>query len=380
VSSARTERRTSMVVLGGFLGAGKTTTMIEAARRLEARGARVGVITNDQGEELVDTQLVRERGLLAQEVTGGCFCCRFDDLMTVARRIIDEGDADIVVAEAVGSCTDLAATVIRPLQEYYGESFRVAPLTVLVDAQRWASLEGSDGMLGELASYLFRKQLEEANVIALNKIDLLHRERLDELCLSLRREYPSAQLLPISAAEGTGIDELLELWTAQNGAGASIGGRVLDIDYDLYAAAEAEMGWLNATLRLEAREDGFVPGDWVERLLSRLGDECRERGWTIGHAKCSLTTSSGWTKASLTDPGAPSTFTAREHAPARDGELLLNARIAAEPGRLEALVRAAVAAVDAAQGTYTTFERIECFSPARPQPTHRLEALVREET
>lgn len=378
MSSAQTKRRRSMVVLGGFLGAGKTTTMIEAARRLEAGGTRVGVITNDQGEELVDTQLVRERGLLAREVTGGCFCCRFDDLVDVTRRIVEEGDPDVLMAEAVGSCTDLAATVIRPLQEYYGDSFRVAPLTVLLDARRWASLGTSDGMLGELASYLFRKQLEEANVIALNKIDLLPEGRLEEICRSLRDEFPAARVLPLSATEGTGLGELLELWTAESGADGSVGGRVLDIDYDLYAAAEAEMGWLNATLRVAASEGGFVPGDWVERLLARLGEECRERGWTVGHAKASLTTSGGWTKASCTDAGAPPTFTAREETRAREGHLLANARIAADPARLEEVFREAVAAIDEAQDTHVTFERIECFSPARPQPTHRLEALARE--
>src|SRR3954467_12520402 len=107
------------IALSGFLGAGKTTTMIAAARHLERRGEKVAVITNDQGTVLVDTQLVRSALDNVSEVTGGCFCCRFDDLLVAAQALIDQGNARTLLAEAVGSCTDLQATVIRPLSQLY---------------------------------------------------------------------------------------------------------------------------------------------------------------------------------------------------------------------------------------------------------------------
>src|SRR5260370_41325563 len=65
--------------VGGFLGSGKTTAVIEAAQRLVERGLRICIITNDQGHQLVDTALVRSRGINAAEIGGGCFCCRFDE-------------------------------------------------------------------------------------------------------------------------------------------------------------------------------------------------------------------------------------------------------------------------------------------------------------
>ena len=74
-------RRAWIVVVGGFLGSGKTSLILAAARLLEQRGMRCAVILNDQGKELVDTRHAEAQGVLAREVTGGCFCCRFSDLM-----------------------------------------------------------------------------------------------------------------------------------------------------------------------------------------------------------------------------------------------------------------------------------------------------------
>jgi G3E family GTPase len=70
----------TFVPLTGFLGAGKTTTMVAAAKAMQERGHKVAVITNDQSTALIDSQLARSDLDAAAEVTGGCFCCRFDDL------------------------------------------------------------------------------------------------------------------------------------------------------------------------------------------------------------------------------------------------------------------------------------------------------------
>ena len=63
-----------MILVGGFLGAGKTTLLVRAARRLVEQGKRVGLITNDQAANLVDTGILRQDGLDVGEVAGGCFC------------------------------------------------------------------------------------------------------------------------------------------------------------------------------------------------------------------------------------------------------------------------------------------------------------------
>ena len=79
------------------------------------------------------------------------------------------------LAEPVGSCTDLRATVQYPLRRIYGDNYRVAPLSVLVDpirAARMLGLESGQGFSPKV-HYIYDKQLEEADVIVINKTDLL---------------------------------------------------------------------------------------------------------------------------------------------------------------------------------------------------------------
>jgi len=95
---------TRLVLVGGFLGAGKTTLLINAAKTLVAMGHRVGIVTNDQADDLVDTALARQCDIPVTEVAGGCFCCRFPDLLVSIERLQEMVDPDIVLAEAVAIC------------------------------------------------------------------------------------------------------------------------------------------------------------------------------------------------------------------------------------------------------------------------------------
>ncbi|HXR40234.1 MAG TPA: GTP-binding protein, partial [Terracidiphilus sp.] len=97
------------MIVGGFLGAGKTSLILAAARELELRGLRCAVILNDQSDELVDTHHADAQGLLAREVTGGCFCCKFSRLIEVIEDL-QATSPDVIFAEPVGSCTDISAT------------------------------------------------------------------------------------------------------------------------------------------------------------------------------------------------------------------------------------------------------------------------------
>src|SRR3954452_25564416 len=124
------------IMIGGFLGAGKTTAVARLAEKLRADGLRVGLITNDQGSQLVDTAMLASRGFPVEEITGGCFCCRFNSLTEAAGKLSREERPDVFLAEPVGSCTDLAATVAYPLRRIYGDQFTVAPYSVLVDPVR----------------------------------------------------------------------------------------------------------------------------------------------------------------------------------------------------------------------------------------------------
>ena len=68
------------LMIGGFLGAGKTTAIGRLAKHYTDQGLRVGVVTNDQAFGLVDTMSLQAQGFDVGEVPGACFCCKFNDL------------------------------------------------------------------------------------------------------------------------------------------------------------------------------------------------------------------------------------------------------------------------------------------------------------
>src|ERR1041384_4754749 len=75
------------IMVGGFLGAGKTTAILRMAQAFAAQGRSVGLITNDQSVGLVDTAMLASHGFPVEEITGGCFCCRFNSLVDAADRL-----------------------------------------------------------------------------------------------------------------------------------------------------------------------------------------------------------------------------------------------------------------------------------------------------
>ncbi|GHJ36630.1 GTP-binding protein [Streptomyces sp. TS71-3] len=358
----------TFAALSGFLGAGKTTTLTALARLLQARGHRVAVITNDQGEDLVDTAVARASAADVAEVTGGCFCCRFEDLTAVTTEAVARG-ADVVLAEAVGSCTDLQATVVRPLLRAYGPRIRLAPLVAVVDPARFTGLAAT--MDPDLA-YLFDRQLAEADLIAVNKSDATPAATMAAVREALAALHPDTPVHTFSALTGTGLDTLAGPLT---GAGAPVDRSVLpgrrgdlDIDYDRYAAAEALLAWLNHTVEVTGTP-AFSSARWSEVLLTALS----ERDWLIGHAKVHLEDAAGrFTRASLTARGGRPAVAADGGAMSR-ARARINARVACAPEQLDAAVRAAVRAADTATGaTSTSAAAPASFRPGYPRPTHRV--------
>lgn len=358
--------RFSLVLLGGFLGAGKTTTMLAAARLLESRGRRVAVITNDQGDRLVDTGVARAAAAAVDEVTGGCFCCRFEDFAGAIERVVERGGIDTVIAEAVGSCADLQATVVRPLRRLYGAGVAIGPLTVVVEPARLDALATDTG--SDLA-YLAARQLEEADTIALNKADTRSPATIHLMARLLADAYPAAEVVPYSARAGTALADLLAAWERPRPPA-----RDLEIDYDRYARAEAELAWLNTDIEIEAAasdpgEPRYAPDTWATAMLGHLSEATARRGHLVGHIKLAI----GELTGSVVAAGAgPDVDGARRDVQRERG--LLNARVACTPAELDALVVTAVARADEVAGTRSRLAGAAAFSPAYPRPIHRVEA------
>src|ERR1700719_3848484 len=124
-------RRLRFVMVGGFLGAGKTTALARLARFYMDRGQKIGLVTNDQAADLVDTSSLRSQGFPVEEIAAACFSCRFNDLVDTVGKLEKAQRPHVILAEPVGSCTDLVATVVQPLRDLYDDRFDVAPYPVL---------------------------------------------------------------------------------------------------------------------------------------------------------------------------------------------------------------------------------------------------------
>ncbi len=351
-----------LVITGGFLGAGKTTILLTAARRLVERGYRVGLITNDQGEDLVDTALGAGAEIPVTEVAGGCFCCRFPDLIASLDRLRDVADPHVILAEPVGSCTDLVATVLRPLIQFHPEQYDLAPLTVLHDGGRDLAAFPAD------VAYLYAQQLAEAELILLSKQDLLAPAQLAQTVTDLQAAYSDAQILTTSAKSGEGIDAWLDIVLGQRSRNPA----ALLIDYGRYADAEAALGWLNVKGTVRS-DQPFGAETWMVGLLNGLADRFAQQQAPIAHIKTLVTMGESRFKASLTQSGAPISWDLRDAATAGDRlDFLLNVRVNTTPAQLEQVVTETVEAIKPTVGTRYYFTHFECFSPLPPTPTHRL--------
>jgi G3E family GTPase len=353
---------TRLIIAGGFLGAGKTTLLLQATQILSERGYRVGLVTNDQGQDLVDTALAARRNIPVTEVAGGCFCCRFPDLIKALRHLQKTIEPDIILAEPVGSCTDLVATIIRPLALYYAGQFQIAPLTILLDAGRNAA------DFPATVNYLYQKQLAEAEIIALNKSDLLDPSQRQQKLREIETTYPEIRHLGVSARTGEGLTEWLELCLNQNSQAA----QPLELDYGQYAEAEAGLGWLNAKGAMMAGQP-FAATRWLTILLAYLEENFAQRAALIAHIKVNLKTPSATLKASLTQLGQPISWDLQAGEVETDrAQFILNARVNTDPRTLEQMVRQALEATKPQPDIRYDFTHFECFSPLPPKPTHRL--------
>ena len=373
----RTTGKARYIMIGGFLGAGKTTSVVRLAQHLTDQGLKVGLITNDQGSELVDTAMLRSRGFATEEIPGGCFCCRFNSLVDAAHKLTAATRPDVFIAEPVGSCTDLVATVSYPLRRIYGVNFSIAPLSVLVDpirALRVFGLESGGNFSGKVL-YIYRKQLEEADIIAVNKRDLLDPTRQRTLRDKLTLEFPRAEMVEVSARRGDGLDA----WFDRVTAAEQIARAAMAVDYALYAEGEALLGWLNCTAQLEDRRP-FDANAVLKRLANQIQTRLQREGAEVAHLKMTFSSEESLGGIAVINlvrnDYVPEVSLALEE-PVHSGQLVVNLRAEAAPEVLRDSVRSAVAVLaEHFGGLEARLQHLEHFRPGKPQPTHRLTTPV----
>jgi G3E family GTPase len=374
-------------MLGGFLGSGKTTTLLRLAQQLQRMKKRVGLITNDQAAGLVDTALMEELNLPVSEIAGGCFCCRSGMLVEALEKLTADSHPEVFLAEPVGSCTDLVATVSLPLERIYKSGYVMAPYAVLVDPYRAMQTLGveAEPIFSPDVNYIYRKQLEEAEIIVINKTDVIAPERLARLREALAREYPEAEIMAVASRDGTGLEPLIKALTTREGKTK----RVMEVDYERYGKGEAMLGWFNGRYEVGVtKEEGFDGNVWLLALAKRVQTILQAEGIEVAHFKMSLagagagqaTVKKGARTAKSPPPELAAVslvHTAGEAemrrsltTPLSAGVLTVNLRAEGAPEALAAAIRSALKA--GAKGITVKPQQEEAFRPGQPTPVHRV--------
>jgi hypothetical protein len=222
----------------------------------------------------------------------------------------------------------------------------------------WAAGQDSD------TAYLYAHQLAEADVVAVNKVDLVG-EAVRPLLSDLSRRNPAATVVPYSARSGS-VSALLDQWL-----GTPVSDRPdEELDYDRYAAAEAELAWLNHEVTVSGE---CTPASWTRVALASLSRTCAVAGALVGHAKVSMTSAGGLTKGSLTAAGEAPTLDVLGPPAVTTAIAVFNLRVACPPPALDEACATAIREADETCGvTSKAAVPPAAFQPSYPRPTHRM--------
>ena len=263
--------RIPALLVSGFLGSGKTTLVRRLLRDAQERGLRLAIVSNEFGEVGIDRALLGGSDETFVELGGGCVCCRLsDELVTTLERLREQVSPDRVLIETSGVALpyDVQIHFYRePLARWIGED----TTAVVVNAEQLAAGRDLDDT--------FEDQVTSADLLVLNKIDLVAPEELRRLEARLRALEPDAPivralhgdvspdlLFPPSAADLARRAER-ERWARAPHSHEEFRAEIRDFEPGLRPAAIAES--LRAEKALRAK--GFVQTTEGLRLVQGVG-------------------------------------------------------------------------------------------------------------
>lgn len=188
-------------ILGGFLGVGKTTLLLNLAKKIASSGEKVGILVNDFGEVGIDGDTMSDYGVPAIEITKGCVCCQVKGDLVARIRDLKKGyNPGFIILETSGVASPLA--IRKTVKKYIDE---IKTLTA-VDGSRYDELMENFRVVDA--------QLLAADLVLINKIDMVGSDEVEKvrekISKFLKNNNSGAEIIKVSAKEGKGISKIVE--------------------------------------------------------------------------------------------------------------------------------------------------------------------------
>lgn len=273
------------MVTSGFLGAGKTTSMIAFAKSIDKRYAKAAILANDLGaQNIVDADYTATTGVLTTQITGNCICYQHENLIDKLNQLAALG-AKVIISDIPGCGIGALDHVYLQIKEREPDDFDLMPFTCIVDPERLKMMmhkESTINLPKELR-FLLDAQMAEADLIVLNKIDLLSETELEQKLSYIKSKYPNTPLFAMSALTGQGVDEVVD-FIMSNAAGAVH----RDIGYGSpdFIAAETLLSWYNRRVFFKEKYDNNIDyNEVIDMLFTEIKNALRLKNLNVPHLK-----------------------------------------------------------------------------------------------
>jgi G3E family GTPase len=276
------------MIIGGFLGSGKTTTIRKLVEYLGAQRQRIAIIVNEIGEVGIDGDTISEGGVETREITSGCVCCTLRISMEYTlRSLITSYRPDTIIIEPTGIA--FPRQIKSNIQSMHIPEITFAPIVNIVDPCRL-------GPGAEDLQNFVRNQIEDAEVLGINKVDLIEPEKLLETCLLLRKLNPKARIVHFSARQkGKDLDKLFHLMgeSGQHGEMAPVARNSIEMSEVSAYSTEFEITSQEISLETAVSVSGQIL-DGIRNRVTQLSPEF------TGHIKLSFAHKENFVKGSVT--------------------------------------------------------------------------------
>lgn len=343
-------------VFSGFLGSGKTTTMMALTKYFSTHHGLAAMISNDLGSQsLADNKQAQLGGCLAREMINDCICYQTENLVDMLDSLFDGEGCSLVISDIPGFGVGALDHVYHTLHKRYNGRYELAPFTVLVEKQTVDTLRHGESEL----QYIFNTQLLEADLIVLNKTDLLSADETAETLAWLRENYPQAKVIAISALSGEGLDTL-SLALMEGSASMHLP----DIGYggEAFGKAMGKISEFYMQYYATVCCDSFDGSAYLMDMASAVQSAVASLGCDIPHLKLLAWGPEGdYGKADLLGVGRDAVLTKAFSGPCTEISVMLNASAACPGGELDRIIGEAVETVSAKHNLELMYFKRECF-------------------